>query len=541
MRPVRGNGRGALALRALAWSGGIVLLSRVPAAVQLLPVLGLLRGPMGALLLFAGVGVALAPFLEGGLRRREAPRPAALFALSAAGFLALGLHYAARLQVSGDEPHYLLIAQSLWREGDLDLRDNLAREDFREYTPGPLAPHWGAPRPDGRPFPAHSPGLPLLLAPLYAFGGRRACIVAMALAAAALTLEVLALAERATGDRRAALFAWAVAAGPPLTFYAFQIYTEVPSALAAAVCLRILLGAPGAWEAAAAALAASALPWLHLKMIPAAAALGLLALHRLRGRRLVAFLAVAGAMAAGFLLYYYEIYGRATPLAVYGGFPPGEAGSPLQAALGFLFDRSFGLVPHAPVWVLALAGLVPLGRRDTREVLPHALLSAAILAPVLMWRMWWGGQCAPGRFLVPLLPFLGVAVAASVAGPPRGLARWRLALLALGAALALFMVARPASLMLLNRGDRPTRVWAALSGEAPVARYLPSLVSGDAAEWRVAVVWALALGLLLVLDRAARHREAADRLFGGLGLPVLLLLLVGVIVDGWARLPPPSS
>ncbi len=64
------------------------------------------------------------------------------------------------MDASGDEPHYLVMAQSLWREHDLDLRDNYAREDWREFRGGPTEPHYAAPRRDGRPFPGHSPGLP---------------------------------------------------------------------------------------------------------------------------------------------------------------------------------------------------------------------------------------------------------------------------------------------------------------------------------------------------------------------------------------------
>src|SRR5262245_9396829 len=119
-----------------------------------------------------------------GSRRRHA-----LDCLLFAAFALAGLRYASRLQASGDEPHYLLMAQSLWQERDLDLRDNYEREDFLDYTPGPLAPHYAAPRKDGRPYPAHSPGLPVLLAPAYALGGRRACVVLMAALAALLASE----------------------------------------------------------------------------------------------------------------------------------------------------------------------------------------------------------------------------------------------------------------------------------------------------------------------------------------------------------------
>lgn len=529
-------------LGALVWGGGLVLLSWVPAAFEALPVLGVLRGPLGAVLLILAAGVALARRLD--TRPLPDPGSGALFAVSAGLFLVLGIHYAENLRVSGDEPHYLLMAQSLWREGDLDFRDNLARQDYLEYTPGPLVPHYGAPRPDGRPFPAHSPGLPALLAPVYALGGRRACVALLALLAAALGLQVRALAAAVTSDTQSALFAWIVAVGPPVAFYAFHVYTEVPSALALALGLRILLSSPGPALSAGAALAASLLPWLHLKMIPAAAALGAVALARLRGRSLGAFLGVAGAMSTGYLAYYYALFETPTPLALYGGLPRGETGSPLVAAGGLLMDRSFGLLPHAPVFLLALAGLAILLRKPLRQTLPHALVGAAVLAPAVLWRMWWGGQSPPGRLLVPLVPLLGVCAALRMEGPPRGVARWRWGLAGMGAALAGYMAARPQDLLLLNRGDRPTRVWAAVSGETPLGRYLPSLVSSDVAERRVALVWGAALLFILVLDHLARSREAVDRAFRSLGLPLVLLLLVGVLVDRWARAEgtrPPGS
>src|SRR6185369_6324702 len=282
--PVNPEARSGAILSPLAWTAAALALSRVPACVQILPVLGVLRGPAGVMLLALAVALALAAALPP--PRRIQPSPRLLFVAAWAFLVVVGLSYTLRLRVSGDEPHYLLMAQSLWREHDLDLRDNHAREDWREYTPGPIVPHYAAPRADGRPFPAHSPGLPLLLAPLYALGGRPLCVVALTLAAALLALEMWRAARRLTGDDEAALLAWALALVPPVAFYAFEIYTEVPAALALAVALRLLLTGSGLGigGAAAAALLASALPWLHLKMLPAAVALAVIALFRLRGR-----------------------------------------------------------------------------------------------------------------------------------------------------------------------------------------------------------------------------------------------------------------
>jgi hypothetical protein len=270
-------------------------------------------------------------------------------------------------------------------------------------------------------------------------------------------------------------------------------------------------------------------------MIPAAAALGLVAVLKLRGRSLVAFLATAGLGATVFLGYYQWIYGLASPLALYGGrLPVGESGSPVVAGLGLLLDRSFGLLLHAPAFLLSIAAL-PWLVRQARSLWPHELLALAILAPVLGWRMWWGGQCPPGRFLVPLLPFLGLAVAVRLGNAGTGLARWRWPLLAGGGALALFMVAQPPDLLLLNRADRPTRVWLALSGDTPLMRYLPSLVRADPAELRVALLWLAVLAAILCLDVLARSRERFDRWFRGLALPLALALALGAAVDGWAR------
>lgn len=431
--------------------------------------------------------------------RLRGGRGLALDALLFVGFAAAGLHYASRLQASGDEPHYLLMAQSLWQEGDLDLRDNYAREDFLDYTPGPLVPHYAAPRRDGRPYPAHAPALPALLAPAYALAGRRGCLVVMAALAAWLAREVRGLAGDATGHAGAAWFAWIAAAGPPIFFYSFHVYTEVPSALALALSLRLLLRPPSLVGAASAALAASALPWLHVKMTLAAAALGVLALSRLRGHARAVFFGVAGLAAALFVAYHYSVFGRPTPLAIYGGVPADVvASSPLRALVGLFLDRSFGLLPYAPVWLLSLAGLVTLLRRPAPVWVPHIAVALSVLLPALAWRMWWGGLCPPARFLVPLVPFLGLSLACAVADGRGLLARSRWVLLAAGWLLAVFLIWRPEGRLLLNRADQPTRLWEYTIPQ--IGGWLPSLVSTAARDNVLAMVWVGGITALLVLD-----------------------------------------
>ncbi|HET9317168.1 MAG TPA: hypothetical protein VFQ51_16360, partial [Vicinamibacteria bacterium] len=388
-----------------------------------------------------------------------------------------------------------------------------------------------------RPFPAHSPGLPFALAPLYAIGGRALCVLALALCGAALAHIASLLARRVGADARGERLAWASCVSPPAFFYAFHIYTELPSALLVAVALLLLWDpASGPRRAALGGVAVAALPWLHLKLMLAAAVLAAVGLWRLRSRARVALLAVLAAAGVLFLGWFQYVFGRPTPFAIYGGMPPEFSdGSPLRATVGLLLDRSFGLLPFAPVFLLALPGLARLARSAEGRV--HLGLLVALVAPVVTWRMWWGGQCPPARFLVPAMPALAVAIALLVTRG-RGLVRWTGTLMATGFALAAVAIASPGALLLVNRADRPTRLWAALSGfHWPIERYLPSLVFGPGEDLRVAAVWLLAITLLLVLDQLARRSDRIDRAFASAALPIALGLAVGVLVDVWARPP----
>jgi hypothetical protein len=509
------------------------------------PALGIFTGPAGAILLLAALVVSLRRAVHRPLR--VVPPSWTLFAVAAVLSSAVGLHYVRAAEPSGDEIDYLMMAQSVWREGDLDLRDNFARGDHLEYLGGYDRMPGGARRADGRSYPTHSAGLSVLLAPAYALGGRPACVVLLALVAAGLSLLVRDLARRGGADESSALLGWAAAVGPPVLYYTAFLYTEVPAAFAIAVALRLLLYSPGPWAAGGAALALSALPWLHVRMTLAAALLGALAVWRLRGRSRLAFLATAATMAAAYAGYQHSVFGTLSPLARYAGvMPPAMArATPLRTLAGLFVDGAYGLLPYAPVFLLALAGLpLVLGRgRWDRWGLLAAGLGA--LLPVLGWRNWWGFS-PPARFTVPLVPVLAVAVAARLAAAPgRGLARWRWGLVAVGLGLALLMFTEPRKMRMVNGRHGPPQVFDVLAGDVSLSRYLPypsSRAGSTAPPWepppseaRVMAVWVVALAGLLLLDRLACSRDRVDRWFRGLALPLLLFFAVSVAVDLWAR------
>src|SRR5262249_39115421 len=108
--PPTAHGRIARAAGALAWAAGPLVLSRVPPVVRLVPALAVLRGPVGIVLGAVALAVAAAGLAPSVPVPRV--RSGVLFALAWAFLLTVGLSYTLRLRVSGDEPHYLLMAQS---------------------------------------------------------------------------------------------------------------------------------------------------------------------------------------------------------------------------------------------------------------------------------------------------------------------------------------------------------------------------------------------------------------------------------------------
>src|ERR687895_1375117 len=98
--------------------------------------------------------------------RRAASLGLLLFAAYAG---TLGIDSFADSDYGGDEPHYLLAAESLVSDSDVDLRDEYAARDFEAFYPYDLDRH--GKETDGRLHEPHGIGFPLLIAPAYAAGG----------------------------------------------------------------------------------------------------------------------------------------------------------------------------------------------------------------------------------------------------------------------------------------------------------------------------------------------------------------------------------
>jgi len=374
--------------------------------------------------------------------RRAAAVWIVLFAAYAA---TIGLHAFGTSQFGGDEPHHLLSAASIVADRDVDLRDEYAAREYREWYPYVLERHGRLT--NGQANEPHGVGFPLLIAPAYALGGPLAVQLLMAaIAALAFTLGG-ALARRVVPEPWASGATLACGLSPPALAYATTVTPELTAgavlAFAALLALRVRELPRIRWVAGA-AIALAVLPWLGLSFALAGTVVALAMVHWLRGRArgfaVLVTLEVLLFSAVMFVTVNDQLFGGFTPTVA--DDVPGRGIDDLTAAdvadraprlVGLWIDRTYGLLRWAPVLALAFFALWLLwrSRRDRlsqalpeqRDVEVAATLCAlvcaaqvgvaALVAPT-MFGFWF-----PGRHLVPALPLAVALVAWGLRHAPR--------------------------------------------------------------------------------------------------------------------------
>jgi hypothetical protein len=372
---------------------------------------------------------------------------------------------------SGDEPHYLMIAQSLAFDGDVDLANNYGQPDNLIGAGGLQTDGHAQPGVGGVLRPVHDIGMPLLFAPYVRLAYpvaetmagvlpeslmratrlnaplifRHFISLAMAVLTGLLGVQLFALFARSGASSRllddaqgkqAMWWALLLTLSPPLLSHSFLFFTEIPSALLVAWLARVFsegpraqgsgLGAeawglrPGAFHAFVGA-AVGMLLLIHVRNIALVIVFGVWAVIRLRRARRSAWVYTAIGAAVPLVIrtvVVHRFWGTylTTPIA-----RPDFTLGPLEAtrevlmrAVLLLGSPDFGLLPLAPIFVLALPGLWLLRKHPIADPRAVWALVASYLATLLLpYTNPWGvsGGFAPAaRMIVPIVPLLAVAV-----------------------------------------------------------------------------------------------------------------------------------
>lgn len=349
-------------------------------------------------------------------------RSLALFAMLALLYVAAGIWTTRRVAPTGDEPYYLLAADALVHGEGFALDERWSQIASSGYDPGDhLAdlPRQSSPslRGPGH-YPLHDLGLSLFLALPLAVGGRALAVALTGIAMAAAVAVAHRAGSTIAAPRMAGAGALLGGLSVPALTYSGQLFPDAVMALPVAAGVAALVGAAPRWVGG---LGIAALPFLHLRGWPLAIAL-LFALGWAKPWRERAALAtplifsVVGSSLldlavygvplphAGFLLFFTALGG--TSVASYSATTP-------FGLLGLFVDRAFGLLPAAPIALLAFVGAGVAIRRRAGLVLlviPYLLLASAV--------DWTGGVSPQARYLAPLVPLVVIFISLGLSVRP---------------------------------------------------------------------------------------------------------------------------
>jgi hypothetical protein len=430
--------------------------------------------------------------------------------------------------VDGDESFYVLSAESMIRDFDLDLSNQYRNLDSSITGRLDLEPQPGDPVGlDGEIYSRHEPLLSALLVPGILAGGLGGALVTIALLAALAVRAIVALLEREGVARRAQLVVFAfVGLAPPFLNYAVRIWPEVPGALLLAEMLR----AARDRKVGRIVLLGVLLSALKLRFVPIAVVLLLLVLvaGRVRARWLLAGVAVIAAMLAAIWIFLPGVF-EARSFDARSVFLPDNYA---RGFLGVLLDGQAGLLFQAPLIFVGLGAV--LRWRSLGEAAKLGCLTALPFLFLLLPRSeWHGGWSPPLRYLIVFMPVFALLVAMVV---EKGMSVAARLAAAWTAGLAVCAVAFPPGLFRIASGESAlgehlSRVWG-----SDFSRLIPSLIRpDDAALWFA--VGVVALIAMSVVKRLMTRRAGASDDHPSHPAAAALVSLV-LAAGAWAGLQP---
>lgn len=328
-------------------------------------------------------------------------------------------------EVTGDEPHYLLIAHSLAYDGDLDLYNNFLNADYASFYSHTLAPDTDDQAMDfggsGVLLSKHDFGYPLLITPFYRLAGRKGVLGFQA----GVTAFLMVLMYRwlaAHVQRRGAVLLACVTIGLTLPVMAFssQVYPEIIAALFTLWAVMLLdARLHRQWtfgKIAGYSCVVGFLPWLSLKYAAISVVLVFWGMFRVIQARQIRKLLVIGAFiipvslfALVWLYIRLEFYGFLSPIRQYTDFSLSLANVSLHT-LAILFDQEHGLLPYAPAYGLAPLGILVMWRNQHRAMLgPIASIFLVFFGLIASWWNWWGGVVFSSSLFSPRFAVIGLA------------------------------------------------------------------------------------------------------------------------------------
>jgi hypothetical protein len=331
--------------------------------------------------------------------------------------------------LGGDEPHYLVISHSIAKDGDINVFNQYARDEYRDFIDVRLNHHARV----GKGFKVwysygHLPGLSLTLAPFFLVDLPNPVLYFLVRAYLGIFGSLMALliylfALKLWKNLSLSLFVTATYTfTAPIFFYTIHIFAELQASLLILSALYLLLY--GNTQK------------IYSRTLLAGFLMGITVFWGLKFTLLI-FLLSGGfffyfvikkepkraimlaifpfLFQVFFFAYLYYGYGNIDPMSIYNGImtPEQEATyrsglehipmlKRIETSLGIFFDQRDGLIPYNLFYLFAIPGLI-LALRKYRYYWPHLLISSAVFAFIsfMGYSTVRAGYCPQARYLVP--------------------------------------------------------------------------------------------------------------------------------------------
>jgi len=271
------------------------------------------------------------------------------------------LFYYKGIYLSGDEPHYIIVAQSLAEDGDFNLNNNYENQTYLRFHPSKLEPH--AYKHNNKLLSFHLPGVSFLMAPFYfiykIIGYSIPAQLFFRLSISIINsffalLLYLIFSYFVKGEKKNFLFIFMITI-IPVSIHAIHIYPEIPAAILilSAIYFGILKNNDLLFG-----LFISLIPWFHIKYLPVMIIIFIFYLYNKFKQKdvkfLFKFLVFPFISGVSFSIFMLTQYGFLNPMKI---FPAGDYMKiPLiqmiETFFAFFLDQRDGFLFYSPIYFL---------------------------------------------------------------------------------------------------------------------------------------------------------------------------------------------
>jgi hypothetical protein len=317
----------------------------------------------------------------------------------------------------GDEPHYLVVSQTLLKYHSLDVTLDYAHRDYYAFYPVHLDPHLSR-NVSGQLLPLHNIGGPVLWLIPFALFGRLGAMWFMSLVSVLIILNIYKLLlTMHIRHSYAFMVSLAYAIASPLYIYSHLNFIEPIGALLCIYVFRkVLQETVSVSDVFLSSVCLGILPWLHFRFALLEVILFFALLFKIyqqnkykNWKYYLWYLLPVMALFVFMEVYSYKVWGSLNPalneLNDTGAPDKPFVALPFAGLLGIFFDQDFGLLVNFPLFIFLFVGVV---LSLKKKFLAYNLLILAVSIPYILlfttFRYWSGGASPPPRFLIVLLP-----------------------------------------------------------------------------------------------------------------------------------------